>query len=152
MTGEATQLTTCSELQVENQISTCSKAEERTDNKGEFKKKSLLYQLIITGPNVTNDFELCSSEICLLPVERREWGKLTITNFSRLRRKLVWDRSTMAHHVLFFFWVKPLKQRFHYKRPHTIPLLYSGSEHCPLQMPPNGFLVSQITTSQWTKT
>lgn len=38
------------------------------------------------------------------------------------------------------------------KRPHTIPLLYSGSEHCPLQMPPNGFLVSQITTSQWTKT
>lgn len=35
-------------------------------------KKSLLYQLIITGPNVTNDFELCSSEICLLPVERRE--------------------------------------------------------------------------------
>lgn len=36
MTGEATQLTTCSELQVENQISTCSKAEERTDNKGEF--------------------------------------------------------------------------------------------------------------------
>lgn len=70
--GEATQLTTYSELQVENQISTCSKAEERTDNKGEFKKKSLLYQLIITGPNVTNDFELCSSEICLLPVERRE--------------------------------------------------------------------------------
>lgn len=36
--GEATQLTTYSELQVENQISTCSKAEERTDNKGEFKK------------------------------------------------------------------------------------------------------------------
>lgn len=70
--GEATQLTTYSELQVENKISTCSKAEERTDNKGEFKKKSLLYQLIITGPNVTNDFELCSSEICLLPVERRE--------------------------------------------------------------------------------
>uniref|UniRef100_A0A3Q4HYP3 Zona pellucida protein AX 1 n=1 Tax=Neolamprologus brichardi TaxID=32507 RepID=A0A3Q4HYP3_NEOBR len=55
------------------QISTCSKSEEQTI-KVNFKKKnkSLLYQLIITGPNVTKDFELCSSEICLLPVERRE--------------------------------------------------------------------------------
>lgn len=68
--GEATQLTTYSELHVENQISTCSKAEERTIKVN--LKKSLLYQLIITGPNVTNDFELCSSEICLLSVERRE--------------------------------------------------------------------------------
>lgn len=46
----------------------------------------------------------------------------------------------------------PGNKVFHYRGPHTIPFLFSGSEHCPLQMPPNGFLVSQITTSQWTKT
>lgn len=108
MIGEATLLTPYSELQLKTQISTGSKAEERQD-KSEFKRKALLYQLIITGPNVTNDFELGSSEICLLPVERREWRKLTVTNFNRLNRKLVRDGSTMAHKVLFF-WVKPWKQ------------------------------------------
>lgn len=70
--GEATQLTTYSELQVEK-IKFPHVAKHRKEQTIKVNlKKILLYQLIITGPNVTNDFELCSSEICLLPVERRE--------------------------------------------------------------------------------